>query len=500
MCSLKHFHLGAEERTELCVAILLRNRHTSEISPLHSKSENALSQITAYPGVKCKEMSAFGRAMQTSPSWFQKIEVDSLKKQQIAFSVLTLLVLAMLLVLHTLFSSVLGEPSLILLATLTIGFLFKIGELLWFQGRQEGTNVRSIKLETACSITLTFGLSGFLAYLTNRDDSPYFVLLAIPILQAAYQLSLFFTLLTVFLADLMMFFWMWHFFLRHPPVQTSEYVEVGMISILYLLMGSLVWFLVRQLRLHQTRLFANMEELESTRERLLQEEKLAAIGRLSSGIAHEIRNPVAMISSSLATAISPGIRDDEREEMFSIAAKEAERLGKLTAEFLNYARPSAPQLSTVFIHDLLVATADSAKAHATKKSVFVRVHLPENIAVDVDSTQIQSILLNLVLNAIDATPGTGTVNLTAAVIDGSLAIHVEDSGAPIPEQNLVRIFEPFFTTKPNGTGLGLAIARSIARTHGGDLYVTRNENSSVVFTLILPLSVSAKREIEVAHG
>ena len=273
-----------------------------------------------------------------------------------------------------------------------------------------------------------------------------------------------------------------------------------MISILYILMGSLVWFLVRQLKQHQLRFYANMKELESTRERLLQEEKLAAIGRLSSGIAHEIRNPVAMISSSLVTATSPGIKDTEREEMFTIAAKEAERLSQLTTEFLNYARPAAPQRSTVLIHDLLISTADSTKAFAKKKSIVINVCPVEEIAIHVDSAQIQGVLLNLVLNAIDATPELGVVTLTAQRENSSLYIHVEDSGASIAEQNLVHVFEPFFTTKPNGTGLGLAIARSIALAHGGDLYISKNLDSSVIFTLVLPTCPVLMPETEVTNG
>lgn len=438
--------------------------------------------------------------MQSSFTWVQKIESEALRKQQIAFSVLMLFVLAMLLVLHTLFAKILGEPSLLLLAALGGSFLLKVSEILWLQGRTQGLSESVARIETISSIILTFVLSGFLAFLTNRDDTPYFVLLAIPILQAAYQLGLFFTLVTVAVADLMMFFWMWHFFVVHPPPQPSEYLEVGMISILYILMGSLVWLLVRQLKQHQTRFYANMTELESTRERLLGEEKLAAIGRLSSGIAHEIRNPVAMISSSLATATSPGIRDAEREEMFTIAAREAERLSHLTTEFLNYARPAPPQRSTVLIHDLLISAANSTKAHAKKKAVSITVAPVDDVAVHVDSAQIQGVLLNLILNAIDAAPESGVVTLAARNKNGALSIQVEDSGPHIPEQNLIRIFEPFFTTKPNGTGLGLAIARSIALAHSGDLYVSKNEDSSVVFTLVLPTCPVAETETGVING
>lgn len=425
----------------------------------------------------------------------QDMEADALKKQQIAFAILTLFVLALLLVLHTLFASILGEPSFGVLATLSLSFLVKFGELVWLQGKPAGLGEQVAKMETLCSILLTFLLSGVLAFLTNRDDSPYFVLLAIPILQAAHQFGLVMTLLTVAIADGMMFFWMWHYFLLHPPPDLSEYLEAGMISILYLLMGSLVWILAHQLQIQQAKLMANMKELELTRERLMQEEKLAAIGRLSSGIAHELRNPVAMICSSLATASAPGLSSAEREEMFSIAAHESERLEKLTTEFLSYARPSRPQRSTILVHDLLTFTAESAKACAAQKQIAIEVQTPADLTIKVDTAQLQGVLLNLLLNAIHATQASESIQLRAIKAEELLTIEVVNPGPAIPQDTVQHIFEPFFTTKAHGTGLGLAIARSVIQAHGGNIYLTRNEDTAVVFSVTLPNCTT-----EVSHG
>ena len=114
---------------------------------------------------------------------------------------------------------------------------------------------RTAKLENGISIGAMFALTALLAFLTNRDDSPYFALLAIPILQCAYLCGLLATVLTVVAADAMILFWLWHFFLLHPPARATEYLEAGMISVIYLLMGLIVWFLVNQLKLNQTRAF-----------------------------------------------------------------------------------------------------------------------------------------------------------------------------------------------------------------------------------------------------
>jgi two-component system sensor histidine kinase HydH len=283
----------------------------------------------------------------------------------------------------------------------------------------------------------------------------------------------------------MIFFWMRHFFILHPPAIPTEFMEAGMISTIYALMGILVWFLVHQLKQGRSRVCEILIQLESTRERLISEEKLAAIGRLAGNIAHEIRNPVAMISSSLATAADPNVADADREEMLLIATKEAGRLELLTSEFLNYARPSIPRRSTVLVSDLLSYIADVVKAHAAKNEIEVVHHSADNLAIEADSTQIQGALLNLVLNGIDAASSKGSIALEASKLGTFVRIDVQNSGIPISQSDLPRIFEPFYSTKAAGTGLGLPIARGVAQAHGGDLWVSCNESGRVVFSMTI---------------
>jgi len=427
-------------------------------------------------------------------------EAGDLRRQQTAFCVLTLFVLALLLVLHTLFASILGEPSLWLILLLGMGFSLKAGELIWLQSLNGALTERAAKLETAISIAAMFVLTGLLAYLTNRDDSPYFALLAIPILQCAYLCGLFATAMTIAAADAMILFWLWHFFLLHPPARATEYLEAGMISVIYMLMGLIVWFLVNQLKSNQTKLSTSLTELRATRERLLAEEKLAAVGRLASGIAHEIRNPVAMITSALSTAAYPSTVEEERQEMFTIAARESERLQHLTDDFLTYARPSVPQRSTVLINELLSYIADVTKMHAARRSINVTSNLTTVLPAEVDAALVEGALLNLTLNAADATPENGTITLTATANENTLRIDIQNSGPAISASDLERIFEPFFTTKPTGTGLGLAIARGIARAHGGDVWVSNNEDGCVTFSITLTDSSANDVREEAVNG
>ena len=418
----------------------------------------------------------------------EEIPIDGLAKQKSVFCIITLIVGVLLLLIHALFASILGEPSLPVIGLLGLMLALRGLELLWLNRRERRLTESEARIESYVSIASIFVLTGLLTYFTNRDENPYFVLLAIPILQCAYMFGLLLTMLTIAAADTMILFWIWHFYALHPPARLTEYLEIGMLCVVYILMGLLVWFLVNQLKTNQSRLKNSLELLQATRERLISEEKLAAVGRLASGVAHEIRNPVAMISSSLATATYPGTELGEREEMFVIAARESKRLESLTADFLTYARPSPLRRSPVLMNDQLSYIAAVTRAHAASRGITIVSELEGALPADIDAAQMEGALLNLVLNAIDATPSGGTVKLNASLAENVLSIHVEDSGPAIPEADVPQIFEPFFTTKPAGTGLGLAIARSAAIAHGGDLHLSQNRDGCVTFSMTLSRS------------
>ncbi len=193
-----------------------------------------------------------------------------------------------------------------------------------------------------------------------------------------------------------------------------------------------------------------------------------------------------MISSALTTAGNPSLSQDERHEMFDIVAKEASRLEKLTGDFLAYARPSPPARHPGDIAEFLAYIGDLCRPHATKKAVTIRTDAPGRLCAKIDSGQIQQALLNLVMNAIEASPPGASVALYGKQDNGLITVDVENAHGPIPRETVERVFEPFFTTKPAGTGLGLAIARNIARGHGGELVLSRNEAQSVRFSITLP--------------
>ena len=375
--------------------------------------------------------------------------------------------LATLLLVHTLFASHWGKPSATLIAILAGAFLVQGAELFWLALRTRPLSLAGIALLSWSSIGFNILLALVLAEVTNRADTQYFILMVVPILVAAFRLALPATLAVVALVDFINFFGVWHYAREHPYAP-AEYFEAGTVSLIYTVVGVLVWLLVSHLQQKEARLSQSLADLERARERLLQEERLAAVGRLSSAIAHEIRNPVAAIVSALATASRNDLAALERQEMFQIAGKEAARLEKLTTDFLAYARPRGPQKAVSSVDDTLGYVADVCRPRASERGVAICAEAAGALAADMDAPQVQRALVNLVMNAVEASSPGGTVRLRAVTDgDGSTRIDVEDNAGCIPPETVARMFEPFFTTKPEGTGLGLAVARNIARAHGG---------------------------------
>jgi len=417
------------------------------------------------------------------------LDLESFRWQETTFAMLNLALLAALLCGHALFSEHFGTPTPALVGLLSTGFLLQLAELIWMQTLTEPLTGSAVRTLTAISIIWDVVLAVVLGLLIDRVDSPYYVLMLVPIL---FRRSAVETLLVVIAASVSQFYVVWHFFQLHPPAEVDEYFEAGTTSLIFLLTGVLVWFLVNHLRRKEIGLAENLLELTRTRERLLQEEKLAAVGRLSAAIAHEIRNPVAMISSSLATAIRSPLSPGEREEMFDIAAKEADRLERLTNDFLAYAKPRAPEFQEANVVDTLAYVAGVCRAHALRQRVDVRVEGPEEVIAWMDAPQLQQALLNLAMNAVEASASEGAVVLRAQNEGDCVRIDLENGNGPIADSVVPRIFEPFFTTKLSGTGLGLAIAHNIVRAHSGLLQLTLNTPETVRFTLTLPRKATSQ--------
>ncbi len=420
-------------------------------------------------------------------SSFTASDLPSFRRQETVFIVLNTTFPVLLLVLQMFFSSYLGRPSTVLILCVAVVASVNLLEFFWI--RQLGAQLKPGQLArlTWSSISLSLAAAGTLTLLADHPDSPYFAIAIVPVLVAAFRLSFPAVVSVVGVATFLNFAGVDYYFKQHPPLDSGEFVEAGISSLIFAIAGLLAWLLVKQIRENENYLARNLLALRQAKAQLLEEETLAAVGRLSSAIAHEIRNPVAMISSSLAMARKCSLNSEQRDEMCEIAAREADRLEKLTTDFLTYARPRRPETSTTAVYDTLAYVASVCRAHAGGKQVSIEVEAPETLEAELDPPQIQQALLNLVMNAVEASPNGGTVRLKSDW-DGfsEVTISVTNAGPPIAEHVLQRIFEPFFTTKARGTGLGLAIARNIARAHNGELSVTSNQPENICFCLRLP--------------
>jgi signal transduction histidine kinase len=406
-------------------------------------------------------------------------DIQSGQQQDFLFALLNLSLIGALLILQELSRLVRGRPTAAVVIILAIGFVVQAAQLLWLMWPPASSELARRRIFTFWFIGFNSFLSLVLTFITVKGDTAYYSLMLLPLLEAAFRLSLSATVAAIILADFISF-------LGAYGMKFGEYIEAGAMSVIYTVMGILVWLLVNNLRRQQAKFVNNLQELERARQQLLSEEKLAAVGRLSRALAHEIRNPVAMISSSLATARRVRQEEAIREEMFEIAAKEAARLERLSTDFLVYARPPQVRVSRVVVAEILDYIATVARPHASKREIAIHMLAKPDIWGHIDVLQMQQALLNLVLNAIEACAAGDRVTLNAETDDGIVRIDVVDPAGPIPADTVERLFEPLFTTKPGGSGLGLAIARNIVRAHGGDLTLTANESGKVCFSIIIP--------------
>lgn len=222
-------------------------------------------------------------------------------------------------------------------------------------------------------------------------------------------------------------------------------------------------------------------------------EKRAALGEFAASIAHEVRNPLATIKTSVQAL---GARETEpaRRELVDLVVEEIERINGVIQSLLSFARPSEPEKSDVTAGELLRRVAALAGSMAEESRVAISVLGERDLRFHLDVGQAQQILVNLVLNALQAMPRGGTLTLRA-YRDGPVGcLAVSDTGVGIPPELMDKVAEPFFTTKPGGTGLGLAVSRQLAEMNGGRIEIAAEPGAGTTVTVRLPLAAA-----DVAH-
>ena len=247
---------------------------------------------------------------------------------------------------------------------------------------------------------------------------------------------------------------------------------------------------------------ATLYAMQSDRiKRMYRSDRLAILGELAAGAAHEIRNPLTAIRSTIQYISKDFASDAVKSEMVGELIAEVERINKIVQGLLSFARPSELDMSTINIQQLVGQTLLLLNSRIVKEKIRVEFTCQaENALIIADSEQLKQVLLNIMLNAIEAmnenSPDSERV-LKINVEYGSpigpqsrfLIIGVEDTGVGIPERSLENVFNPFFTTKKDGTGLGLAICYGVVNRHGGELEVQSSVGKGTKFTVKIPQQI-----------
>ncbi len=231
----------------------------------------------------------------------------------------------------------------------------------------------------------------------------------------------------------------------------------------------------------------DMTRIRELEVELRRNERLASLGRLAAGIAHELRNPLSSIKG-FAAILGNKVKDDEKaKEIALVMQREVERLNRVISGLLEFARPPVLKKKRVLISDIVRHSVNLVEDEARTRGVEIRIKgESRDIYVNVDPDHFAQILLNLFLNALQSMENGGTLKVRIHEYSGKVAILVADTGHGIPPDQLSRIFDPYFTTKSTGVGLGLAIVHKLVEAHGGSIRVFSTPGSGTRFLIRIP--------------
>lgn len=235
--------------------------------------------------------------------------------------------------------------------------------------------------------------------------------------------------------------------------------------------------------------FRSRKKAEDMRLQLEHSHKMSLVGQIAAGMAHEIKNPLASIKGAVEILCEDGTSEEDKAEFQAIVLKEVKRINASVTDFLEFARPSETTLAVLNLADVVRSSLKQIQPQALRRDIRIISHVEDPVIVMADEERIHQVILNLLLNAVDASPDESNVTISLGTEESDARITIEDSGNGISEENVSKIFEPFFTTKSTGTGLGLAIAKSIVERHKGCIKLENNTSRGARAEIKLPLTV-----------
>ena len=280
----------------------------------------------------------------------------------------------------------------------------------------------------------------------------------------------------------------------------------------------------------------DLTSMRRMQQELRRHERLATLGQLSAGVAHEIRNPLAGIGTSAQVLLKRFDSGDDRARFVQVILDEVARLDRIVTSLLQYARPRQPELKPVRLADCVARVVQMSRANAERQGVAVESEAAARLApVYIDADLVHQVLLNVTLNALQAMPTGGTLRYEVRLVRGRRPprgpgrraddrgagderrngdtaaaapawleiqqVRIIDTGVGIPRGTLAKLFDPFFTTKPAGTGLGLSISQTIMQEHGGSIAVDSKEGRGTTVLLNFPLEKrnGERRQLDAGH-
>ena len=219
----------------------------------------------------------------------------------------------------------------------------------------------------------------------------------------------------------------------------------------------------------------------------IQAEKMYALGQLSSGIAHEIRNPLFALNNNLDFLYQRFRESRDFQEVYPELRGGIERIHRIVSAILDYTRPHKPEFQTIHIEDVIQNSLTLSQKQLEKSSITLVTDLQSGTrTIEADPHQLEQVFINLFLNAFQAMNGAGVLTIRTRPLRRALEVQVEDTGKGIPEEDLRRIFDPFYSKSPNGTGLGLAIVQRILENHNAEYQVSSKVGLGTTFTIRFP--------------
>jgi two-component system sensor histidine kinase HydH len=382
---------------------------------------------------------------------------------------------------------------LVAIAAIGVFSPYRDPKVLWSLAALAVLQIFDARMAPATSILLKLALIWVMIYYADRVSSGLWVILLLPVISAATHFGLFGTAIFALLACIHNASFILLVDFEHQKI---EWDPDGRQFVLRMVILVVVGFLVNQLaeasRRETRRFQETAAKLETAVAQVRRSERLAALGQLTAGLAHELRNPLGTMKTSaelLARSVSK--ENPIAQEMAGYISTEVDRTNSLITRFLDFARPQHLRLEPGDISTLLDQAVTSFYRERPASLAGIEIYKnysPGIPPVKFDAELMERVFSNLILNAAQASPPGGVVTVKTQLLGNKeVEVAVIDRGTGIEAKDLESIFNPFFTTKPDGVGLGLAICSKIVDEHGGHITVESTAGEGSVFHVILPI-------------